>query len=146
MNMLRFAFLGVAVAALAGCTEQEATGLQAVSNAMGATNLNSIEYSGGGSVLGFGQAYEPGERWPRFDQRLYHVQANYQAPGMRLEQIRAQGEHPPRGGAAQPVAGEQRTMLVVSGNNAWAEGGNSANPQNNVAADRRACCGRRPTA
>ena len=56
---------------------------------------------------------------------------------MRLEQIRAQGEHPPRGGAAQPVAGEQRTMLVVSGNNAWAEGGNNANPQNNVAADRR---------
>jgi len=137
MNMLRFAFLGVAIAALYGCTEQEATGLQAVSNAMGATNLNSIEYSGGGSVLGFGQAYEPGERWPRFDQRLYRVQANYQAPGMRLEQIRAQGEHPPRGGAAQPVAGEQRTMLVVSGDNAWAEGGNQPNPQNNVAADRR---------
>jgi glyoxylase-like metal-dependent hydrolase (beta-lactamase superfamily II) len=138
MNMLKYAFLGVAAAALAGCSEEQAAtgGLQGVANAMGATNLNTIQYEGSGSVLGFGQAYEPGERWPRFDQRLYRVQANYQAPGLRLEQIRAQGEHPPRGGAAQPVAGEQRTVLVVSGENAWAEGGNQANPQNNAAGDR----------
>lgn len=136
MNMLKLAYVGLAVLALSGCTQQQSTGLQAVSDAMGATNLNSIQYSGGGSVLGFGQAFEPGERWPRFDQRLYKVSANYQTPGMRLEQIRAQGEHPPRGGAAQPVAGEQRTVLVVSGSNAWAEGGNQANPQNNAAGDR----------
>jgi glyoxylase-like metal-dependent hydrolase (beta-lactamase superfamily II) len=136
MNMLKLAFVAAAVAALSGCTEQEATGLQAVSNAMGATNLNSIQYTGSGSVLGFGQAYEPGERWPRFDQRLYQVSANYQTPGMRLEQIRAQGEHPPRGGAAQPVAGEQRTVLVVSGANAWSETGNQPAPQNNTAGDR----------
>jgi glyoxylase-like metal-dependent hydrolase (beta-lactamase superfamily II) len=135
MNMLKLAYVGVAVFALTGCTQQS-TGLQAVADSMGATNLNSIQYTGSGSVLGFGQAYEPGERWPRFDQRLYRVSANYQAPGMRLEQIRAQGEHPPRGGAAQPVAGEQRTVLVVSGKNAWAEGGNQANPQNNTAGDR----------
>ena len=136
MKMRKLAYAGVAAAALAGCTQQASTGLQAVADAMGATNLNTIQYEGSGSVLGFGQAYEPGERWPRFDQRLYRLQANYQAPGMRLEQIRAQGEHPPRGGAAQPVAGEQRTVLVVSGANAWAEGGNQANPQNNTAGDR----------
>ena len=103
---------------------------------MGATNLNSIQYTGDGSVFGFGQAYEPGERWPRFDQRLYRVSANYQTPGMRLEQIRAQGEHPPRGGAAQPVAGEQRTVLVVGGTNAWSETGKEPTPQNNTAGDR----------
>jgi glyoxylase-like metal-dependent hydrolase (beta-lactamase superfamily II) len=103
---------------------------------MGATNLNSIQFSGSGSVFGFGQAYEPGERWPRFDQRVYNFSANYQTPGMRLEQVRAQGEHPPRGGAAQPVAGEQRTVLAASGTNAWAEGGNQPNPQNNAAGDR----------
>ncbi len=55
---------------------------------------------------------------------------------MRLEQIRAQGEHPPRGGAAQPVAGEQRTVLVVSGTNAWSETGKEPAPQNNTAGDR----------
>jgi len=137
MNRLKLTVAALAFVGLAGCMQQQAsTGLQAVADAMGATNLNSIQYEGSGSVLGFGQAFEPGERWPRFDQRLYRVSANYQTPGLRLEQIRAQGEHPPRGGAAQPVAGEQRTVLVVSGANAWAEGGNQANPQNNVAADR----------
>jgi len=84
MTMLRFVFVAVAVAALSGCTEPEATGLQAVSNAMGATNLNSIQYSGGGSVLGFGQAFEPGERWPRFDQRLYRRQPLFKSHAVDL--------------------------------------------------------------
>jgi hypothetical protein len=36
-----------------------------VADAMGAMTLNSIEYSGSGSLFGFGQAFIPGERWPR---------------------------------------------------------------------------------
>jgi glyoxylase-like metal-dependent hydrolase (beta-lactamase superfamily II) len=136
MKMFKLALVAAAVGLLSGCTQEESTGIQAVSDSMGATNLNSIQFTGSGSVFGFGQAYEPGERWPRFDQRLYTFSADYQKPGMRLEQIRAQGEHPPRGGAAQPVAGEQRTVLVASGTNAWAEGGNQATPQNNAAGDR----------
>jgi glyoxylase-like metal-dependent hydrolase (beta-lactamase superfamily II) len=135
MQMLKLTFAAAAVALLAGCTQQS-TGLQAVSDAMGATDLKSIQYTGDGSVFGFGQAYEPGERWPRFDQRLYRMSANYETPGMRLEQIRAQGEHPPRGGAAQPVAGEQRTVLVASGSNGWSDAGKQPQPQNNAAGDR----------
>jgi glyoxylase-like metal-dependent hydrolase (beta-lactamase superfamily II) len=135
MQMLKLTFAAAAVGLLAGCTQQS-TGLQAVSDAMGATDLKSIQYTGDGSVFGFGQAYEPGERWPRFDQRLYRLSANYETPGVRLEQIRAQGEHPPRGGAAQPVAGEQRTVLVASGSNAWSDAGKQPQPQNNTAGDR----------
>ena len=101
---------------------QEGGRLAAAASAMGAATLNSIEYTGSGQVFGFGQAYEPGERWPRFVQRSYTAAINYQTPGMRLTQVRAQGEHPPRGGAAQPVAGEQRTILVVSDKFAWQEG------------------------
>src|SRR5688572_22751520 len=101
MQMLKLTFVAIAVGLLSGCTQQS-TGLDAVSDAMGASDLKSIQYTGDGNVFGFGQAYEPGERWPRFEQRLYRVSANYETPGMRLEQIRAQGEHPPRGGAAQP--------------------------------------------
>jgi glyoxylase-like metal-dependent hydrolase (beta-lactamase superfamily II) len=107
---------------------QEGGRLAAAASAMGAANLNSIEYSGSGQVFGFGQAYEPGERWPRFVQRSYTAAINYQAPGMRLTQVRAQGEHPPRGGAAQAVAGEQRTILVVSDKFAWQEGAPQAAP------------------
>jgi hypothetical protein len=39
-------------------------------------------------VFGFGQAYEPGERWPRFVQRSYTAAINYQTPGMRLPRRR----------------------------------------------------------
>ena len=45
---------------LAGCSEQK-TGIAAAADAMGATNLNTIEYSGSGSLFGFGQAFLPGD-------------------------------------------------------------------------------------
>src|SRR3984893_13528030 len=107
---------------------QQGTGLATIAYAMGATPLTSIEYTGSGSVFSFGQAYEPGGRWPRFVQRRYTAAINYQTPGMRLTQVRSQGEYPPRGGAAQPVAADQRTVQVVSGKFAWQEGGAQAAP------------------
>src|SRR6266850_7826972 len=113
--------IGMVSIALAGCAQR--TAITDAANAMGATNLNSIQYSGSGTVFGFGQAFVPGERWPRFVQRSYKAEVNYQTPAMRLEAVRAQGEVPPRGGAAQPVAGEQKTVQVVSGKYAWTEGG-----------------------
>jgi glyoxylase-like metal-dependent hydrolase (beta-lactamase superfamily II) len=121
MRMLWGVIVGMVVMAIAGCAQR--TALTEASDAMGATNLNSIHYAGSGSVFGFGQAFVPGERWPRFVQRSYKVDINYQTPAMRLEAVRAQGENPPRGGAAQPAAGEQRTVQVVSSKYAWAEGG-----------------------
>jgi hypothetical protein len=38
---------------------------------MGATTLVSIQCTGSGSNFFFGQAYEPGQHWPRFVQREY---------------------------------------------------------------------------
>jgi glyoxylase-like metal-dependent hydrolase (beta-lactamase superfamily II) len=135
MTLARTA-VGVAVAfSIAGCGQQR-TGLDAVAEAMGATTLNSVQFSGSGSVFGFGQAYIPGERWPRFSQRTYRASASYQTPGMRLEQVRAQFEAPPRGGAAQPVAGEQTTIQVVSGQHAWSEGGREPVPNPTTVDDR----------
>jgi glyoxylase-like metal-dependent hydrolase (beta-lactamase superfamily II) len=115
---------------------QEGGRLAAAASAMGATSLSSIEYAGSGLVFGFGQAYEPGERWPRFVQRSYIAAVNYQTPGMRLTQVRSQGEHPPRGGAAQPVAGDQRSVQVVSDKFAWQEGAPQAVPNPGAAEDR----------
>jgi glyoxylase-like metal-dependent hydrolase (beta-lactamase superfamily II) len=129
-------FAGLAIIAIAGCSEPPRTGIAGVSDAMGATNLNSIQYSGSGSNFGFGQAYLPGEKWPRFEQRRYTVSANYQTPGMKLDTVRSQGEHPPHGGAAQPVAADQRNVQVVSGAFAWNESGNQATPAPEAATDR----------
>jgi glyoxylase-like metal-dependent hydrolase (beta-lactamase superfamily II) len=116
--------------------EAQTNRLAAVADAMGAANLNSIEYKGSGLVFSFGQAYEPGERWPRFIQRVYDASINYQTPAMRLVQVRSQGEHPPRGGGAQAVAADQRTVQVVNGKFAWQEAGNQAAPNAPAAEER----------
>src|SRR5437763_2328031 len=111
--------------------------LEQAAAAMGAANLNAIQYVGSGNVYSFGQGFEPGERFPRFIQRTYNASINYQTPAMRLIQVRSQGEIPPRGGGQQALAGDQRAVAVVSGRFAWQEAGNQAQPNNGAAADRR---------
>jgi glyoxylase-like metal-dependent hydrolase (beta-lactamase superfamily II) len=128
--------LGCAAQGFVPHAEAQTNRLAAVAEAMGAANLNSIEYKGSGLVFSFGQAYEPGERWPRFIQRVYDASVNYQTPAMRLVQVRSQGEHPPRGGGAQAVAADQRTVQVVSGKYAWQEAGNQAVPNTPAAEER----------
>lgn len=126
------------VLALAGCAEpQPTTGIEAVADAMGANTLDTIEYSGSGSLFSFGQAYLPGEPWPRFAQRAYRVSADYRAPAMRLDSTRVQGEHPPHGGGGQPVGPDQRTVQAVNGDFAWNETGDQASPVFGAAEDRR---------
>jgi len=110
------------VISVAGCA-QPPTGVEAAAAAMGATNLTSIQYAGTGTLYSFGQAASPGERWPRWDAKTYAVAVDYQTPAMRLETVRAQGEHPPHGGGGQPISADQQTIQVVSGKYAWTEGG-----------------------
>jgi glyoxylase-like metal-dependent hydrolase (beta-lactamase superfamily II) len=129
------AIAGLAVM-LATPSQAQTNRLAAAAEAMGAAGLSSIQYSGSGGLFGFGQAFEPGERWPRFVQRTYSAAINYQTPGMRLTQVRSQGEHPPRGGAAQPVGADQRTIQAVSGRYAWQEGGAQAAPNPGAVGDR----------
>ena len=119
---------GLALAiAVSGCSKS--SGAAAAADAMRATNLNSIQLSGSGANYAFGQAYTPGGPWPRFEVKTYTVAIDYQTPAMKLDMLRAQGEHPPRGGGAQPFASDQRTTQVVSGKHAWTEG--SAQPAPN---------------
>lgn len=123
------------VASMAGCA-QEATGLEAATRAMGATNLNSIQYAGSGSTFPFAQAPSPGAPWPRMNAKAFVVAINYQTPAMRQEVVRSQGESPPRGGGGQPMAGEQRQVQVVSGRYAWSESGANAVPAPGAVSDR----------
>jgi glyoxylase-like metal-dependent hydrolase (beta-lactamase superfamily II) len=126
---------GLALAvAMSGCAQQPR--LEAAAEALGAAELNSIQFTGNGTHYAFGQAYEPGGRWPRFIAKTYTVAIDYQAPAMRLDMLRAQGEDPPRGGGAQPFAVEQRTIQVVSGKSAWSEGGQQPAPNPGAVGDR----------
>jgi glyoxylase-like metal-dependent hydrolase (beta-lactamase superfamily II) len=122
------------VVAISGCSRQ--SGAAAAADAMGATSLNSIQFSGSGTNYAFGQAYSPGGPWPRFEVKTYTVAVDYQTPAMKLDMLRAQGEHPPRGGGAQPFASDQRTTQVVSAKHAWSEGGAQPAPNPGAVTDR----------
>jgi glyoxylase-like metal-dependent hydrolase (beta-lactamase superfamily II) len=123
---------GLALAvAVSGCSRP--SGAAAAADAMGSTNLNSIQFSGSGTNYAYGQAYQPGGPWPRFEVKNYTAAVDYQTPAMKVDMLRAQGEHPPKGGGAQPFAIDQRTIQVVSGKSAWSEGG--AQPAPNPGAE-----------
>src|SRR5262245_14288648 len=87
--------------------------VDAAIRAMGAGTLKSIEYSGDGFTFGFAQQPGPGEPWPLFIAKTYSVAVDYEAPAMRQEIVRLQGERPPRGGLGQPIAGEARGTTVL---------------------------------
>jgi glyoxylase-like metal-dependent hydrolase (beta-lactamase superfamily II) len=135
MRILTALVAGLAlVVAVSGCSRP--SGVAAAADAMGATNLNSIQFSGSGTNYAYGQAYTPGGPWPRFEVKTYTAAVDYQTPAMRLEMLRAQGEHPPKGGGAQPFATDQRTIQVVSGQNAWSEGGAQPAPNRGAETER----------
>ena len=135
MRTINTLIAAVALAgAVSGCSQP--TGIAAAADAMGTTNLNSIQFSGSGTNYTFGQAYTPGGPWPRFVVKSYSAAVDYQAPAMRLEMVRAQGENPPRGGGAQPFATDQRTVQVVNAKSAWSEGGAQPAPNPAAVSDR----------
>lgn len=110
----------VVVIAVAAAIAQDAkTALGDAARAMGAANLTSIQYSGSGFNFALGQSPNPDAPWPRFIVKNATIAINYDAPAMRLELLRTQGENPPRGGGGQPLLGEQRQVQLVSGGHAW---------------------------
>lgn len=83
--------------------------VETAARAMGTTSLESIQYSGTGSVFMFGQAPRPDAPWPRFKVVKYVNAVNYTAPALREELVRTEVESLPRGGGAggfNPATGQ----------------------------------------
>ena len=97
--------------------------IDAASKAMGADTLRTVEYSASGSDFVFGQAYSPSSPWPRFTDKTYTRQINFETPASRMDRVRMQAENPPRGGGQQPVRGEQMQSqtIVVSPSTPWVQ-------------------------
>ena len=77
--------------------------------AMGTTALQSVQYSGTGSVNPTGQAFTSGGAWPRFTVTKYTMSVNYAVPAMRQELVRVDDQRPTRGGGAggfNPATGQ----------------------------------------
>jgi hypothetical protein len=113
------AALLVALTSQAAAAQDAKAFLRLVSKAMGADNLNSIQYSGSGMVAAVGQAYSPEDDYPRFDVTSYTRTIDYDVKSSKEDLIRRQGDNPPRGGGGTPIKGEQHRMSLVAGNSAW---------------------------
>jgi glyoxylase-like metal-dependent hydrolase (beta-lactamase superfamily II) len=62
-----------------------------------------------------GQGYRPGGPWPRFNVERYDRGIDLDAPASSLREVRSQGEHPPKGGARQPLQREESFTATASG-------------------------------
>jgi glyoxylase-like metal-dependent hydrolase (beta-lactamase superfamily II) len=110
--------------------------LDGVTKAMG--DVKSLQYTGSGSNNAVGQSAAPGVPWPRFNVKSYTRAVNYDTASMQDTLVRTQGEQPPRGGGGQPMMGEQRQNLMVSGTHAWTQTGeNPPAPALAAVADRQ---------
>jgi glyoxylase-like metal-dependent hydrolase (beta-lactamase superfamily II) len=102
--------------------------LQKASIAMGATNLNSIQFSGTGHVSTLGQNHLPNAPWPETTLPSYTRTVDYANKSAREELTRIQNTPPSKGGGA-PFGGEQKQVNLVSGEYAWNQPGAQPQPQ-----------------
>jgi glyoxylase-like metal-dependent hydrolase (beta-lactamase superfamily II) len=113
--------------------------LQAADSAIGASKVNSIQFTGTGRISYLGQNFTTVDDWPRVDLKNWSQTIDYGSKSAKEEMVKVQGNNPARGGGAGfPITGEQRSTTLVSGNNAWdlnAQG--QPQPQNDQAEARQ---------
>jgi glyoxylase-like metal-dependent hydrolase (beta-lactamase superfamily II) len=119
----------------AGAQDSRAA-LEAVSKALGATGLKSIEIQGGGTVFQVGQSYTAGTAWPQFNVRSFTRLVNYETASLRDEILRTRALEPPKGGGPY-VRGEHKLVFVLGGDHAWNVTGETATPAPIALADRQ---------
>jgi len=93
--------------------------LRAAADELGVTDMTSLQYSGTGWIGAVGQNFAPDEDWPRFDLTSYTRTIDFATNSSREDMIAVQGHNPVRGGGRQPIQGERRRTLLVSGEHAW---------------------------
>jgi glyoxylase-like metal-dependent hydrolase (beta-lactamase superfamily II) len=102
--------------------------VDAVARTIGAPTVKSIQYSGSGYIFGFGQSYQPGGPWVKFNLKSYSQLADYDRGASREENVRTYLDPPERGGTAVFI-GELRQVAFLNGDAAWNAGpGNAPTP------------------
>jgi len=98
-----------------------------VGRTLGASSVNTLQYSGSGFAYAFGQSYRPNSPYPKFYAR-YSRAVDYEKGLSREETLRTQFENPPRGGGGQPLYREARGVAVVGENSPWGGGALALTP------------------
>ncbi len=97
--------------------EDAADALKRVSDAMGSTGLKSIRTSATGVGYTYGQAFKPGDAWPKITIHSQVRTINFESASMREETTLSRAE--PLGGGGYPPTGQQKNDQFLSGNYAW---------------------------
>jgi glyoxylase-like metal-dependent hydrolase (beta-lactamase superfamily II) len=105
--------------ALISTTSAQQAALKAAADALGVSNIRTLQFTGSGSAFQIGQNFTPTESWPPVLLKTYTATINYDAKTMRVEQVRDQSVKQPRGGGAVFNGAEQRQIQLVSGDYAW---------------------------
>src|SRR6476620_6817278 len=105
----------VTAVTLTACGSKAGT-LQGSTDALGAADTKSIEYSGTGKWYQFGQAPNPTLPWPAFDVTTFTARISYDTPAARVQMERIQVVEPDR---ARPAPVQQRAVQLVNGTYAW---------------------------
>ena len=114
---------GVVLFGLESCAsmsgESAEAALQRANTAMGGAMLKSISFAGSGTGATFGQAYLPGQAWPKITYSSFLRVADYENAAFREDAARSRAE--PTGGGGVPLmgTGEQRTSSFMRGSAAW---------------------------
>ena len=127
--MLKWLVLLVTCSAVSIGSAQADTVLQRVADDINVGEIKTLQYTGNGVLFAFGQSVIPFGPLPRYYVKSYTRNIDFNNAAMREEIVRTQGENPPRGGGGQPLAGEQRQVLLVHGDYAWNEAGKEAVPR-----------------
>ena len=90
-----------------------------VAKAMGVGKAETLHYVGAGMVWNVGQSFRPGEAWPRFNMVRGTRAFDLKQDVFITDIVVTQAENPIRGGALQPVIGEQRRASGIAGDKAW---------------------------
>jgi glyoxylase-like metal-dependent hydrolase (beta-lactamase superfamily II) len=88
--------------------------LQAADRAMGASAVNSVQYSGSGTMRYPGQSFDPNGDWPRVPMKTYTATIDYGSKSSK-EDYTIDTANPDRGGGIRTP----HTTDFVSGNYAW---------------------------
>ena len=99
-RILSLALVGVALCGYWVSAQDAGDVIDAAAKAMGTGSLQSIQYSGTGSVFMVGQNFTPESPWPRFKVVKYNTGVRYDTPAFREELVRVDDENPARGGGA----------------------------------------------
>ena len=91
--------------------------LERAAAALKVNELKSVRYSGDGWGWTFGQAYKPGEAWPKIKLNTWARTVNYETGAMKEEIVLTRAEA--TGGGGYPHTASQRNEQYVHGAAAW---------------------------